>query len=91
MIMRIEDFERMIDDFIEEFRGQDFIIVMAAGYTEKELDNAPYMIEYLEYDGNDNIYCWLHDWNEGQQYIRVWDVFPEKRLLWILTGGVYGE
>lgn len=86
MVMRISEFYEYLAKFEDEFHGQDLYVVMAAGYTEKELDKSKYELQLLEYDGNCDYYVWLNDWNEGQQFVRVWDVFPEKRLLYILTG-----
>lgn len=91
MTMRIEEFYSYLAEFENEFHGQDLYIVMAAGYTEAELDKASYQIQHLEYNGNEDQYEWLNDWNEGQQFINVWTVLPEKKLVYILTGGVFDE
>lgn len=61
------------------------IVVMRYGYTEKECLNENYSIEILEYDGDNDIMCWLNDWFEGQQFIDVYDIYSDDVLTKILT------
>jgi hypothetical protein len=39
-----------------------------------------FITEYLEFDGNINKYIWLHDWYEGQAYVKFVGCVPVRDL-----------
>ena len=65
--MKLQEFYKMLDS--DDFLRTDYIVKLAYKYDwEKEytIEN-----EYLEYDGNQDVWVWLHDWNEGQTDVEV--------------------
>ena len=65
--MKLNEFFEMLDS--DDFLRTDYIVKLAYKYDwEKE-----YTVEnqYLEYDGNQDAWVWLNDWNEGQTDVEV--------------------
>jgi len=64
-----------------------YYVIMRSGYSVKDLLESTYTIEtvspYFPHIGNNGI-MWFNDWYEGQQYIELYDMIPEEKLLEIL-------
>ena len=67
---------------ITEDECEDLYIIMRSGYSMKDILDSDYNIELLQYEAGE--YVWLNDWYEGQQYIELYDMIPEEKLLDIL-------
>lgn len=64
---REEFFERL-----EKLPRGDYIVRMAAWYDwEPKPRQGQLFNEILQYNGNDDCYEWLNDWDEGQQNVQI--------------------
>ena len=71
-----EFFDKLYNDRVCE----DIIVRLKYKYSHE--DEWTYSNEILEYDGNYScgIYCWLNDWDEGQQDVVVLGYIPVDEI-----------
>lgn len=82
MIISKSEFNALVDRTCDKYRGQNLFILFAPLY--RKVDKESQSLYILEYDGNNDQYCWLNDWDEGQQYIDLGGIFPEQILVFWL-------
>lgn len=83
MIITYNNFCQKINE-ITQRNLCDLYVIFSAGYTEKEAQNNHYELELLEFNGNDLSHVWLNDWHEGQQYIDLYGVYTEDKIIEII-------
>ena len=64
-------------------------IIMRTGYSFQDMLQDSFCIEavepYFDHDNsNKDGLCWFNDWYEGQQFIELYDIIPEDKLLELL-------
>lgn len=80
MEMPKRNFEKIVFSFCEEYK-EDLFVVFKAAYRSAELETEPILFEHMEFDGNNDIHCWLNDWDEGQECIDFYGVFTKNDLI----------
>lgn len=64
-----------------------YFVIMRSGYSVSDLLESTFTVEtvspYFPHTGENGI-MWFNDWYEGQQYIELYDMIPEEKLLDIL-------
>ena len=80
MKMPKRNFEKIVFSFCEEYK-EDLFVVFKAAYRAAELETEPILFEHMEFDGNNDIHCWLNDWDEGQECIDFYGVFTKDDLI----------
>ena len=69
-----EFFKKLYSNMVYE----DIIVRLKYKYNYE--DEWTYSNEILEYDGNILGYCWLNDWDEGQQDVVVLGYIPVDEI-----------
>ena len=82
MKMAKDDFNMLINQFCADVSVlENIFVVFKAAYLEIELAKEPYLIEILEFDGDNAEYVWLNDWDEGQKFIEFFGIYTESDIL----------
>lgn len=82
-----EAFKKYVrEKFYEGDTCSKLYLIMRTGYSFQDLLQDSFCIEsvdpYVDIDGVK--ICWNNDWYEGQQYIELYDIIPEDKLLELL-------
>lgn len=88
-IISKSEFYDIINDVTFELY-EDLYVLFRNYYTRKEAEQAHFEdlnLEYLEYDGNHDFHVWLHDWDEGEEYIVFEGIYTEEQLIEFIMKG----
>lgn len=61
-------------------RFTSFCVYMSYGYTEEELQEKPFELQYVSYCLVDDTLVWDNDWNEGQEFIELANIITMEEI-----------
>lgn len=88
-IISRSEFINIIDDVTSEL-NEDLYVLFGNYYTRKEAEQAHFEdlnLEYLEFDGYHDFHVWIHDWDEGEEFIVFEGIYTEEQLIEFIMKG----
>lgn len=82
-----EAFEKYVrDKMYEGDTCSTLYLIMRTGYSFQDLLQDSYCIEAVDpyFENDEDALCWHNDWYEGQQFIELYDIIPEDKMLELL-------
>lgn len=89
-IISKSEFKNIIHDVSCELR-QDLYVLFGNYYTRKEAEQVHFedlSLEYLKYDGYHDYHIWIHDWDEGEDFIVFEGIYTEEQLIELIMKGI---
>lgn len=80
-----KEFNLIVDAFCRD-NFCDIYVIFKYAYTEKELEKERYELRRLDLEcfGDNYVHVWDTDWDEGQEFIDIYGIYPEDELLGII-------
>ena len=64
-------FEDWLSEHLKNSRFMSCCVYIRYGYTEKEMDEEPFELQYVSYCLASDTLLWHNDWDEGQEFIEL--------------------